>query len=132
MKKTKHQSTVSKIIQYRYDNPHDTLQQIGDAFKLSRQYIFKVLKQNEVPTIRAKKMKNARHCKICGELSTKLVHDGSCHFQYYKLKIVCTFCRVPFYRKRSEIVQKYRAGYNNLFCSVKCSVRHKSEKIHSI
>ena len=43
MKKNKRQSQTSKIIQYRYDNPHNTLQQIGEAFKVSRQYIFKVL-----------------------------------------------------------------------------------------
>ena len=65
MKKTKRQSQSSKIIQYRYENPHDTLQQIGDAFNVSRQYVFKVLKQFDIPTVRAKKMKNPRHCKIC-------------------------------------------------------------------
>ena len=117
---------ISKIIQYRYDNPHDTLQQIGDAFDVSRQYIFKVLKQNDIPTLRAKRIKNARHCKICGELSTKLVHGGSCHFQYYKLKVNCTFCLTPFYRKRSEIVQKYNYGYKKLYCSLECFHNHRS------
>ena len=120
MKKTKRQSQNSKIIQYRYDNPHDTLQQIGGAFKVSRQYIFKVLKQNNVSTLRAKRMKNPRHCKICGELSTKLVHDGSCHFQYYNIKINCANCRIPFYRKRSQIVQKYLEGNKKNYCSIGC------------
>jgi len=120
MKEAKRQSQTSKIIQYRYDNPHDTLQQIGEAFKVSRQYIFKVLKQNEIPTLRAKKLKNVRHCKICGELSTKLVHDGSCHFQYYNLKINCATCRIPFYRKRSQIVQKYKQNFKNSYCSLSC------------
>lgn len=126
MKDSKRQSQTSKIIQYRYDNPHDTLQQIGEAFKVSRQYVFKVLKQNEVPTLRAKKLKNARHCKICGELSTKLVHDGSCHFQYYNLKINCATCRIPFYRKRSQIIQKYREGNKNNYCSIACFHKTRS------
>ncbi len=120
MKDSKRQSQTSKIIQYRYDNPHDTLQQIGDAFNVSRQYVFKVLKQFNIPTVRAKKMKNPRHCKICGELSTKLVHDGSCHFQYYNLKINCATCRIPFYRKRSQIVQKYKQNFKNSYCSLGC------------
>ena len=120
MKDSKRQSQTSKIIQYRYDNPHDTLQQIGDAFNVSRQYIFKVLKQFNIPTVRAKKMKNPRHWKICGEISTKLVHDGTCHFQYYNLKINCATCRIPFYRKRSQIVQKYKQNFKNSYCSLGC------------
>ena len=120
MKDSKRQSQTSKIIQHRYDNPHDTLEQIGENFSVSRQYIFKVLKQNDVPTLRAKRMKNPRHCKICGEISTKLVHDGSCHFQYYNFKVNCHYCRVPFYRKRSQIVQKYNRGYDKIYCSGEC------------
>ena len=110
MKDSKHQLKTSKIIQHRYDNPHDTLQQIGNAFKVSRQYIYKVLKQNNVPSLRAKRMKDARHCKICGELSTK----------YYNIKVNCHYCRVPFYRKRSQIVQKYNRGYDKMYCSGEC------------
>ena len=121
---------ISKIIQYRYDNPHNTLQEMGDAFDVSRQYIFKVLKQNNIPTIRAKRMKNPRHCKICGEIGTKLVHDGSCHFQYYNLKVNCTYCRIPFYRKRSQIVQKYQEGYKRLYCSSKCFHHHRSKRFN--
>lgn len=129
MKDSKRQSQTSKIIQYRYDNPHDTLQQIGDAFNVSRQYVFKVLKQFNIPTVRAKKMKNPRHCKICGELSTKLVHDGSCHFQYYNLKVNCAFCHIPFYRKRYSIIQKHREGYKKIYCSRDCYHRARSNKI---
>ena len=119
-------NTVTKIISHRHDNPYDTLQQIGDAFGVSRQYIYKVLKQNNVPTIRAKKMKNVRHCKICGEISTKLVHDGSCHFQYYNIKLTCNYCLVPFYRKRAEIIHKYHRGYKKNYCSQQCFHKHRS------
>ena len=120
MKKTKRQAQSSNIILFRYANPHDTLQQIGDAFNVSRQYVFKVLKQFDIPTVRAKKMKNPRHCKICGEISTKLVHDGTCHFQYYNLKINCATCRIPFYRKRSQIKQAYEQGFTYNYCSQSC------------
>jgi len=131
MSKSTQVSQTSKIIQHRYNNPHDTLQQIGDTFDVSRQYIHKVLKQNNIPTIRAKKMKNVRHCKICGEISTKLVHDGSCHFQYYNIKVNCIYCRIPFYRKRSQIIQKYNRGYNNIYCSNRCYYRGKRHTLNT-
>ena len=118
--KKKRQLKTSKIIQHRYDNPHDTLEQIRNAFKVSRQYIYKVLKQNGVPTIRSKKQTNVRYCVICKEISTKLVHDGSCHFQYYNKKINCATCRIPFYRKRSQIVQAHREGFLHNYCSLSC------------
>jgi len=122
-------NTVTKIISHRHDNPYDTLQQIGDAFGVSRQYIYKVLKQNNVPTIRAKKMKNVRHCKICGEISTKLVHDGSCRFQYYYTEINCATCKKSFHRTRSLIKQNLEQGSTNHYCTRQCySQAKKSPK----
>ena len=128
-KKAKRQLTISKIIQHRLNNPHDTLQQIANTFGCSRQYIHKVLLQNDVPTIRAKRQKNVRYCLICNEISTKLVHDGSCHFQYYNLKVNCAFCHIPFYRKRYSIIQKHREGYKKIYCSRDCYHRARSNKI---
>ena len=110
---------ISKIIQYRYDNPHDTLQQIGDAFNVSSPYIHRVLKENNIPTLRAKRQKGVKHCLVCREISTTRVHKGSCHFKYYNLKVNCNYCTIPFYRKRSQIVQKYNEGYKNIYCSPK-------------
>jgi hypothetical protein len=121
---------ISKIIQYRYDNPHDTLQQIGNAFKVSRQYIHEVLKNNDIPTIRAKRQKGTRYCLVCKELSTTLVHKGTCHFQYYNIKLTCTYCRVPFYRKRADIVHKYHRGYGKNYCSQQCFHKHRSNRFN--
>ena len=114
-------NTVTKIIQHRQHNPYDTLQQIGDAFGVSRQYIHKVLKQNDVSTLRVKKVKNVKYCQICKEPSgNKLVHEGTCHFQYYYNEVNCATCQKSFYRKRSEIKQRLKWGYKNNYCTQQC------------
>ena len=124
--KKKRQLKTSKIIQHRYDNPYDTLEQIGENFSVSRQYIFKVLNQNGVPTIRAKRSK-ATHCLYCKEISKTNIHKGKCRFNYYNVKVNCATCHVPFYRKRGQIIQKYREGYNKIYCSTTCYYKGRRE-----
>ena len=121
---------ISKIIQYRYDNPHDTLQQIGDAFDVSRQYVSKVLLDNDIHTVRAKTQKDVKYCLHCKEISTTLVHKGSCYFQYYNIKLTCTYCRVPFYRKRADIIHKYKRGYKKNYCSHQCFHQHRRNRFN--
>jgi len=120
---------ISKIIQCRQDKPFYTLQQIANSFGVSKQYVHKVLKGNNIPTLRSKRLKNVRYCFICRELSKKNVHDGSCHFQYYNLKVNCAFCHVPFYRRRSEIIQKHREGYKKIYCSRDCYHKARSSTL---
>ena len=36
----------TKIAEYRQEHPYDTLEQIGKQFNVSKQYIYKVLKQD--------------------------------------------------------------------------------------
>lgn len=124
--KKKRQLKTSKIIQHRYDNPYDTLEQIGENFSVSRQYIFKVLNQNGVPTIRAKRSKDT-HCLYCKEISKTKIHKGKCRFNYYNVKVNCATCHVPFYRKRGQIIQKYREGYNKIYCSTTCYYKGRRE-----
>ena len=121
MKKNKRQSQTSKIIQYRQDNPFDTLQEIGEAFGFTRQYIYKVLKKNNMPTLRVKK-RRVNYCLACNEpilVGTRKIHQGKCRFSYYNIKIECGFCKIPFYRKR------YR---NSIYCSMSCFKKDISEK----
>ena len=118
---------IAEIIQYRYDNPHDTLEQIGNNFQVSRQYIHKVLKNNNIPTIRAKR-KKVQYCLHCKEPSPTVVHKGTCRFEYYNIKVNCASCRVPFYRKRGQIVNKYNRGYNKIYCSRPCYYRGRRDK----
>ena len=120
-KKAKRQLTISKIVQHRQDNPFDTLQEIGEAFGFTRQYIYKVLKKNNMPTLRVKKRK-VNYCLACNEpilVGTSKIHKGKCRHSYYNIKIECAFCKIPFYKKR------YR---KDQYCSVSCAGRGSSEK----
>jgi len=115
---------IAKIVAYKYEHPYDTLQQIGTNFGVSRQYIHRVLKQTNTPTLRAK-MKYVKYCLVCGEATTRIVCKGHCSFEYYNIKVNCSWCRIPFYRKRGAIVYKYNRGYNKIYCSRRCYYRGK-------
>jgi len=124
-KKAKRQLTISRIVRHRQDNPFDTLQEIGEAFGFTRQYIYKVLKKNNMPTLRVKK-RRVNYCLACNEpilVGNRKIHVGKCHFNYYNNRVDCLFCKVPFYRKR------YR---KDKYCSSQCSASHRSEKTHFI
>ena len=120
-KKAKRQLTISKIVRHRQDKPFDTLQEIGEAFGFTRQYIYKVLKKNNMPTLRVKKRK-INYCLACNEpilVGTSKIHRDKCRHSYYNIKIECAFCKIPFYKKR------YR---KDQYCSVSCAGRGSSEK----
>ena len=109
---------------YRQEHPTLTLAEIGKEFGVSRQYIHKVLKHTNTPTLRAKK-KQVKYCLVCGSATTRLVCKGRCSFDYYNIKVTCSWCRVPFYRKRGQIVDKYNRGYDKIYCSRRCYYRGK-------
>ena len=115
---------IERIIKYRQEKPHETLQSIADYFKVSKPYIHKVLKNNNVPTSRVK-IKTFKYCLVCGEATPRkrMVCPGECHYKYYNIKVNCAFCRVSFYRKRGQIVQKYNYGYNKIYCGKRCFYR---------
>ena len=115
---------VQEIIKYRQEKPHETLQSIADHFKVSKPYIHKVLKNNNIPTKRAK-IKTVKYCLFCGEVTPRQrrLCPGRCSYEYYNIKVNCAFCRIPFFRKRSQIVQKYNYGYNKIYCSNRCFYR---------
>ena len=112
------------IIHYRQENPHKTLAEIGNHFKVSRQYIHRILKSNNIPTIRAKKVK-FKYCLVCGQATPRqrMVCPGKCSFNYYNIKVNCAFCRIPFYRKRGQIKNKYDRGYKKIYCGRQCYYR---------
>ena len=90
----------TKIAEYRQEHPYDTLEQIGKQFNVSKQYIYKVLKQAKLPTKSVQKRK-VKYCLVCGNSGT----------------------RIPFYRKRGQIINKYNRGYNKIYCSRQCYYR---------
>ena len=135
---------IKRIILYKRENPTLTLAGIGKRFKCSREYIHHVLKSNNEPTLRAI-AKKVRPCKNCNTLIQILEgvkyfsHTGAifcstkCKFNYYNIKVTCTLCRVPFYRKRYQIIQRYYdpRGYKHIYCSNKCFYRGQRAGISS-
>ena len=119
---------ITDIIQYRQENPMLTLQDIGNNFNVSRQYIHKVLKTNGISTLRAKRTK-IKYCLVCGQATPRqrMVCPGRCSFNYYNIKVNCAFCRIPFYRKRGQIENKYDRGYKKIYCGRQCYHRGKRD-----
>ena len=96
---------IKRIVNYKQNNPTASLADIGNKFKVSKQYIHKVLKKQNIPTTLRVQKKHVKYCLICGLPSTRKVCRGKCHFEYYNIKVNCAFCRIPFYRKRAKIVK---------------------------
>ena len=55
-----------KIIKARIAQPFSTLQELGNDFKVSRQYIHKILKNAGLHTSAPKSLKSDRYCVQCG------------------------------------------------------------------
>ena len=119
-------TSITRIVTYRQEHPYDTLEQIGSYFKVSRQYIHKVLKQTQTPTKRVKKQ-HVQYCLVCNLPSSTRVCKGNCYFSYYNIKVNCANCRIPFYRKRGVIINQYNRGYEKIYCSRRCYYRGKRE-----
>jgi len=120
---------IKRIVRYKEENPTLTLKDIGKRFKTSKQYIHKVLKNQNIPTaIRARK-KRVSYCLECASpiyikyLLKKPICSTKCHFKYFNIKITCDYCRTPFYRKRSALIQKSVMGYKHSFCTLQCFYR---------
>ena len=109
---------------YKQEHPTLTLAEIGQHFRVSRQYIHRVLKQTNIPTKRAKQQ-FVKYCLVCGKATNRTVCAGRCHFQYYNIRVNCATCRITFYRKRGEIQAKYDRGYEKIYCSRQCYYRGK-------
>ena len=110
---------IKSIVRYKKNNPTVSLVTIGNKFNVSKQYIHKVLKKQNISTSRFPK-NNVRYCLVCGKPSKRKVCLGKCHFSYYRLKINCAVCRIPFYRKRATIVLSHVRGYKKIYCTRHC------------
>ena len=121
---------IKRIVNYKQNNPTASLSVIGKKFKVSKQYIRKVLNKQNISTSissiydpRRTIKKHVRYCLVCGKITTRKACLGKCHFEYYNIKVVCALCRIPFYRKRAKIVQTYERGYKQIYCGRQCYYR---------
>ena len=119
---------IVDIIKYRQENPMLTLQDIGNNFKVSRQYIHKVLKNNNIPT-KGVRRKKSRKCKFCSSLQYKRNQYCSpeCRFKYTHIQVHCAFCHIAFYRTRQILTKNMKRGYNRIYCSRSCLARGRKD-----
>jgi hypothetical protein len=128
----KKRNSIKEIIKYKQENLSKTLQEIGNHFGFSRQYIHTVLKQNNISTFRVPSNIKLNKCLVCGDYSKTKIHEGSCTFKYYNIKIECAFCKIPFYRKRAEINTRRNYGYKKIFCGLKCYNKSRGDKGYEV
>jgi len=119
--------------------PEMTLQEIADKIGSTRENVWGVLKRNGLPTAsvrtpKPKKRKRVRKwCKICGKMvfpvrniKNNAAHDGACMFQLKYVKLICEWCRSPFYRRRVVQEARIREGKKNTYCSRDCYKQYRS------
>ena len=110
------------ILKFRSTKPFLTLQEIGDEFNVSRQYIHKVLRKAGFHTNAPKPLTKARYCVQCGNRTspkTKTCSDR-CRFHLRFMKVTCSFCTCEFYRRKALLKKSYYLNYKNIYCSQRC------------
>ena len=118
---------IADIVKERYENRYATLREIGEKFDVSRQYIHRVLKQENVPTQRLKRERFSI-CLVCDHRindSLAKVHQGKCHGEYYYKLIHCDNCFAKWHMKRALIMQKIRRNDKHSYCSRRFYINHR-------
>lgn len=116
-----------RIIKARIAQPFSTLQALGNDFKVSRQYIHKILKNAGLHTNAPKPLKPNRYCVQCGGKTNNKVKTCSerCRFYLRFMIVACSYCTVEFYRRKALLKKSYYLNYKNIYCSQKCYQRSR-------
>ena len=117
------------ILQTRNLKPFLTLQEIGNEFKVSRQYVHKILKKAGLHTGAPKPLKSDRYCVQCGKRTkpkTKTCSDR-CRFQLRWMRVTCSYCLVEFYRRKCLLRKSYYLNYKNIYCSQRCYQKKRGD-----
>ena len=106
-----------------------TTAKIAKQVGVTRQYAREVLLKNNLET-NPPKPKRVVYCKVCREITTDRygLHDGECRFRWNRIRLTCSFCRVPFYRSRKRVMQGYRLKLNNVYCTQECYQTYRKQK----
>jgi len=119
-----------KVVRLRNQHPLMSNAEIGRKIGVSRAYVFNVLKKNDLVTNVPHKL-DILYCVICGNVMKgkrfSLTCSPRCRFLYNRIKVKCSYCTVEFYLRRSEISQRYKRGYKNIYCSRLCYNRGRRD-----
>ena len=122
-------SLKQEIIQLRQYNPLMYGSDIARKVGVCKQYVSKVLKAEGLNTFPPRQRKLPRQCDLCGTAITKRQRfcSLSCRNTYLYIDVTCSFCRMSFKKRRSDIALGQRRGYNYKYCSRKCFYRGQKD-----
>ena len=119
----------NKIIRLRQNDPYIKASQIAREFKVSRVYVHKILKENDLATIADERPEDYDECTACGDsivpsLALKfkggLFCNKKCHTNYRFPTLICERCGKEFKRNKNIIEQRARQKLEGSFCSYEC------------
>ena len=119
------------IIEERKKNPCLTLQQIGDKYGVSKEYIRQVLNREGLPT---KHFIQNYVCNYCEKIlhRRKLFCNHICMRKYHDVQMICDYCGKTFTRKIHNIKISLRRplggkGQKKFFCNKSCHGKYIAE-----
>lgn len=119
-----------KIVRLRNQHPLMSNAEIGRKVGVSRSYVYNILKKNDLVTNVPRKL-TIKHCTVCGIVmkgkKLSLTCSQRCRFLHNRIKVECSYCTVEFYLRRSEVSQRYKRGYKNIYCSRLCYNRGRRD-----
>ena len=121
----------NKVVRLRKQNPFMSTAEIARRVGITRQSASEFLLRNNLET-NPPKPKPVVYCKVCRLATTDRygLHDGECRFKWNRIRLTCSFCRVPFYRSRKRVMQGYRLKLNNVYCTRECYQTYRKQKKH--
>ena len=119
----------NKIVRLRQNNRFMPTAKIAKQVGVTRQYAREVLLKNNLET-NPPKPKRVVYCKVCREITTDRygLHDGECRFRWNRIRLTCSFCKVPFYRSRKRVMQGYKLKLKNVYCTQSCYQTYRKQK----
>jgi len=102
------ESNTRKLVKdFRNANLFMTMSEIAQKANISKQRVFKILKQEGLPTKRKIK-KYLYECPVCGTVSAFKFCSTDCKRKWQQIKIVCTRCGKLFTRDTKQFLRNYR------------------------
>ena len=124
-------STRSEAIALKESQPYLTLPAIAQKLGVTKQRIFRILKEAGLPTKGLYQRKKLVYCPVCNNPTPnkQKVCQGKCKEEIKFVWVECEFCHLQFKRKKRIIKDSYRRGYLHIFCSTGCYNRGQKDGI---
>ena len=124
-------STRSEAIALKESQPYLTLPAIAHKLGVTKQRIFRILKEAGLPTKGLYQRKKLIYCPVCNSPTPnkQKVCQGKCKDVIKFVWVECEFCHLQFQRKKRIIKDSYRRGYLHIFCSTECYNRGQKDGI---